>query len=384
MNISFDIISVWFWIGLIQASEVVWISRQGQTLVQYGVEWFSITDKYGEVLNFKESANEKNCLRLGFRTDQCKYTFQFIYQITNSNIVACATSAGERNCYHIINGISRGSFQPDNLISHKPSDRPVTLVIDDNQGAKTKNIQIISISKDFQSNISLNLIKIILNKTETTGSLTGNTSPVLVPILNFKFHHSENYIFKNIIQYDDDIIISGIELGIDNLGIILHMCKNDIGKKETKEITYLSKIGLQCEYDGIIYKKMVLSRIITGSDDTSGSDILVGLFENDYQTESLICVYSRSELIASGNECKQLMKTKNDQSAQRLRLQNSENYPKLCLSKNSILKKAIFYKKNRIKEKVDNSPNSANSTKLVIISKCIDSPIFQLLKEYCN
>ena len=182
-------------------------------------------------------------------------------------------------------------------------------------------------------------------------------------------------------KYDDDIIISGIELGIDNLGIILHMCKNDIGKKETKKITYLSKIGLQCEYDGIIYKKMVLSRIISGSDDTFGSTILVGLFENDYQTESLICVYSRSELIASGNECKQLMKTKNDQSARSLRLQNSENYPKLGSSKNSILKKAIFYKKNRIKEKVENSPNLANSTKLVIILKSFDSPNFQLLKR---
>ena len=233
--------------------------------------------------------------------DQCKYTFQFVHEIASNVVVACGTSAGDRKCYYIVNGVTRFSFVPGDLISYKPGDRPLTLVLsDENDGTSMEHgtpdgteFMVAAISKDFESKTSFNLITVAINANQTARIL-GTQMPIK---LTHKFNPDDSYDFLSLLNFGNDIVLVGTEGNPERSGIILHACKNDQGTP-AGEFIFLEKKSLRCEHNGLIYKNLVRAKTIKGK----GASFLVGVFQNDYQTESLICVYSQSQLIGS-NTC---------------------------------------------------------------------------------
>jgi len=248
----------------------------GQTLYNLSNTQFSIEKSDGKTTVYNAPDNNSNfntCIRLGTSKTNCQNRIQFVATINENKVIGCGSAALVPTCY-VFNDKSEvlSEFPASGLISDNAVDQPLTKIL---RKSKSGELNILSVAYDRASVAAIHLVQI---KTDlTTGNMHSKT------IKTHKFTSNENTNqYQTIVEYNNNLIVVGTDN--QNKGISYRLCRNDPGTiQDSNQFSRIVKSHLACKHDGVTFNNLVATR--------SANNNIVGLFKNDYGTETAVCLF---------------------------------------------------------------------------------------------
>jgi len=251
----------------------------GQTLYNLSNAQFSIEKSDAKTKVYHAPDNNSNfntCIRLGTSKTNCQNRIQFV-AINNNEVIGCGSAALVPTCY-VFNDKNEvlSEFPASGLISDNAVDQPLTKVLRKMQNfEKNDELNILSVAYDRASVAAIHLVQIKAD--QTTGNMHSKT------IKTHKFTSNENTNeYQTIVEYKNNLIVVGSNN--QNKGISYRLCRNDPGTiQDSNQFSRILKSYLACKHDGVTFNNLIATR--------SSNNNIVGLFKNDYGTETAVCLF---------------------------------------------------------------------------------------------